>query len=510
MAFETAGSVPLWIYDLDTLALLAVNDAALRASGYERAELLGVSLDRVLPEARRLRRRDGTGAGVELCASADLEYAGRRARCAVFRVLVDPVTGLPTRDALLNAEPAGSTTTLLLLRIAWAARSTERSEEARRVAARAAARVIGRIAPAGAMVARYGASTFAIRLSGGRARAALSLAKRLLAAFERPVGDGEEEIAGTASIGIAAGGRDAAAQIRDAETALDDAGESGAGVRFFDAEIAQRWDRRATIERNLRHAVRDGRLRLEYQPIISLRSTAVVGAEALLRWDCPGLGAVPPAEFIAVAEESRAILRLGEWALREACAQNRRWQLAGLAPIRMTVNISAHQLEHPDFIRTVTATLEATSLNAEHLEIELTGSAMTSRDDRSRRTCAALRRLGVRIAIDEFGAGYSSLRDLGVLPIDTLKLARPFIGDVGRDPFVTEAVGAAVRLAHLRGIRIVAVGVEDAERVETLRALGCDEAQGLLLGAPVPVASFVTHLELDRLRPAAVPGAPAV
>lgn len=430
--------------------------------------------------------------------------------CIYDRVLGDPVTGLSNAAALLDAQPPAGTTSMLLLRIAWAARSTQRSDDARRLAARAAARVIGEIVPADATVVRYGESTFAIRLPGGRARAALSVAKRLLVAFERPVGEGDDEIAGRASIGLTAGGRDAAAQIRDAETALEDAGETGAGMQLFDAEMARRHDRRATIERHLRHAVHDGRLRLEYQPIVSLRTMAVAGAEALLRWDCPGLGPVPPAEFIAVAEESRAILRLGEWALREACAQNRRWQLSGLAPIRITVNISAHQLQHPDFIRTVKTILEATSLAADCLEIELTGPAMTSRDDRSRRTCAALRRLGVRIAIDEFGAGYSSLCDLGALPIDTLKLARPFIGDVGRDPFATEAVHAAVRLAHLRGIRIVAVGVEDAERVEALRALQCDEAQGFLLGAPVPAASFVTYLELDRLRPATAPGTDAL
>jgi|GEM_PF-4111939 len=466
MTLETAGPVPMWIYDRDTLALLEADDAAVRASGYERHELI--------------------------------------------RRLVDPATGLLGPAALLSAEPAGGTTTLLMLRIVWTARSTQRGEEARRCAARAAAQAIVRLVPSEAMVVRYAENTFAIRLSGGRARAALSLAKRLLAAFERPLADGDDEVTGRPTIGIAAGGRDVAAQIRDAEIALEHAGATGTGVQLFDAATARRHDRHATIERNLRHAVLDGHMQLVYQPIISLRSAKVVGAEALLRWDCPGLGPVPPAEFIAIAEESPAILRLGEWALREACAQNRRWQLAGLDPIRMTVNVSAQQLEHPDFIRAVKSILEATSLAAQYLEIELTGPAMTSRDDLSRRTCAALRRLGVRIAIDEFGASYSSLCDLGALPIDTLKLARPFIGEMGRDPFASEAVHAAVRLAHLRGIRVVAVGVEDAERVGALRELHCDEGQGFLLGAPVIAESFVTHLELDRLRPAPAPETPAL
>jgi EAL domain-containing protein (putative c-di-GMP-specific phosphodiesterase class I)/GGDEF domain-containing protein len=518
MRLETAGSVPAWIYDCGTLALLAANDAAVSASGYGRDELLGLTLDRLVPDAAAgapaqelvlacIRRRDGTLAAAEPCASVALDADGPATRLALFRLLIDPVTGLPSRGALLNLARGEGTSALLLVRIVWTARSTQRSEDAHHRAARAAAQAIAALLPRDALLVRYAESTFAIRLPGGRARAALGVAKRVLAAFERPLPAGEEEISGTPSIGIAAGGRDAAAQIGNAEAALEHAAETGTGLELFVPEIARQHDRHASIERNLRHAVLDGRVNLVYQPIVSLRSAEVVGAEALMRWDCPGLGTVPPDEFIVVAEESRAILRLGEWVLREACAQNRRWQLAGLAPIRMTVNVSAHQIEHSDFIRTVKAILESTSLAAEHLELELTGPAMTSRDNLSRRTCAALRRLGVRIAIDEFGASYSSLRDIGALPIDTLKLARPFVGELGRDPFANEAVSAAVRLAHLRGIRVVAVGVEDAERVQTLRTLNCDEAQGFLLGAPVAVATFTARLEQDRLRPAGTSGA---
>jgi EAL domain-containing protein (putative c-di-GMP-specific phosphodiesterase class I)/GGDEF domain-containing protein len=516
---QTAGIVPMWIYDRATLALLAANDAALAASGYARDELLGLTLDRLVPGAEsesapattalgRIRRRDGTFAEVELCASVALEYEGHPARLALFRELVDPVTGLPSRAALHNRAHPDGTSTLLLVRVAWTARSSQRSDAARRRAARAAADAIGGLVPGDATLVCYAENTFAIRLHGGRARAALGLAKRLLAAFERPLADDSEEISGTPSVGIAAGGTDLAAQIRDAEAALEHAVASGTGVQLFDAEIARRHDRYATIERNLRHAVLDGRVSLVFQPIVSLRSAGVVGAEALMRWDCPGLGPVSPAEFIAIAEESRAILRLGEWVLREACAQSRRWQRAGLAPIRMAVNVSARQIAHPAFMRQVSGILESTSLAAEYLEIELTGPSMTSQDEQSRRTLDAVRRLGVRIAIDEFGTGYSSLRDLGALPVDTLKLARPFVGELGSDRFATEAARAAVQLAHLRGIRVVAVGVENAEHLEALRAMECDEAQGFLLGAPVTAETFAARLERDRLRTAiATPGA---
>ena len=505
-AAETAGAVPMWIYDRATLRLLAVNDAALAALGYTRDELLRLTLDGLVAGARvesvavagamrRIRRRDGTFAAVELSASVALEYAGRAACLALFRDLADPVTGLPARAALLDRTPGEGPSTLLLVRIDWTARSTQRSEESRRRAVRAATDAIRRLLPGEATLARYAEDTFAIRLRGGRARNALTLSTRVLSAFERPLVAGCEEISGTPAIGIAAGGSDPALQLRDAEAALEHASATGSGVQVFDAAIAAQHDRYATIERNLRHAVLDGRVSVVFQPIVSLRSNGVVGAEALMRWDCPGLGPVEPAEFIAIAEESRAILRLGEWVLREACAQNRRWQLAGLPPVRVTVNVSAQQIVHADFLRVVSGILESTSLAAEHLEIELTGPAMTSREDLARRTVAALRRLGVHIAIDEFGTGYSSLRDLGALPVDTLKLARPFVGELGSDRFATEAARAAVSLAHLRGIRVVAVGVETAAHLDTLRAIECDEAQGFLLGAPLAGEMFATRLE---------------
>jgi len=509
---ETAGVVPMWIYDRVSLALLAANDAALAACGYARDELHALTLHRLVPGARssaeaatigtaRLRRRDGTIADVELCASVALDYEGRPARLELFRELTDAASGLPDRAALQNGAPGEITgTTLLLVRIVWTAGASQRTETARRRAERAAAEAIGRVVPADATLARYAENTFAIRVQGGRARAALALAKRLLAAFERPIADGDDEISGTPSIGIAAGGTDRAAQLRDAEAALAHAVASRTGVQLYDADVARRHERYVTIDRNLRHAVLDGRVSIMFQPIVSLGSREVVAAEALMRWDCPGLGPVPPAEFIAVAEESRAILRLGEWVLREACAQNRRWQRAGLPPIRMTVNVSARQLAHPDFMRQISGILESTSLAAEHLEIELTGPSMTSQDDQSRRTLAAVRRLGTRIAIDEFGTGYSSLRDLGALPIDTLKLARPFVGELGSDRFATEAARAAVRLAHLRGIRVVAVGVENAEHLDALRAMECDEAQGFLLGAPMTGEAFAARLKDEGSR----------
>jgi EAL domain-containing protein (putative c-di-GMP-specific phosphodiesterase class I) len=398
--------------------------------------------------------------------------------------------------------------TLMLVRIAWSASAALRGRESRHRRTRAAEGVLSQLIPGNAVLAEYGEDVFAIRVPGNRARPALTLARRILTAFEPPIAAGDEEISGSPVIGIAAGGIDEAEQARGAEAALEHARAQGASVQVFDEEIARAHERHAIIERNLRHAILDGRVRVVFQPIVSLRSAAVVGAEALMRWDCPGLGPVAPSEFIAIADESRAILRLGEWILREACAQNRRWQLAGLPPIRVSVNVSARQVAQRDFVKIVSGVVASTSVAAHTVEIELTGTAAASRDDASRRALEAVRRLGVRVAIDEFGGGYSSISDLGTLPADTLKLDRTFVSELGKDPFRTRAARAIIELAHLQGLRVVGVGVEHADQAGLLRSMECDEAQGFLLGAPVDADAFAARLERERLRDELVSDSP--
>jgi EAL domain-containing protein (putative c-di-GMP-specific phosphodiesterase class I)/GGDEF domain-containing protein len=501
--FET-GSLPGWVYDPRTTEVLAVNDAALTVSGFTRGELLGTELARLSPDGappaqwQRFRRRDGRIVEIEVCASIPVAHAAVDARLDLFAALVDEATQLPNRTALLRTASTGSTT-LLLVRVAWSAGSVLGGQAAHDAAARAAAQVIEPLAPSGAMVARYGDGVFAIRLSGGRARPAATLARRLLAAFERPIPIADAELSATPVIGIASGD-DLFRQARGAEAALEHAAASGTSIETFDEDLAAAHDRHAVIERNLRHAILDARVTVVFQPIVSLRTTDVVGAEALMRWDCPGLGPVSPAEFIAVAERSRAILRLGEWILREGCAQNKRWQLDGLPPIRITVNVSPRQVADRDFVKLINGIVESTSLEPSALEIELTGTAVVARDHTSRRALEAVRRLGVRVSIDDFGSGYSSISDLGSLPADTLKLDRAFVQELGKDRFKTEAARAVIGLAHLQGLSVVGVGVESADQVAVLRDMGCDEAQGFLLGAPIAADRFGARLERGRMR----------
>jgi EAL domain-containing protein (putative c-di-GMP-specific phosphodiesterase class I)/GGDEF domain-containing protein len=420
---------------------------------------------------------------------------------------LDPVTRLPNRCALTSDRRGGEAATLVLVRIAWSATAAHYGEDSRDRGARAAAAVLSALVPAGAVLARYADDIFAIRVRGNRSRTVHALARHVLAAFEPPIPAGDEEMCGTPVIGIAIGDGNAADQAREAEAALKHAQATGVSVQVYDAAIARAHDRHALIERNLRHAIIEGRVAVLFQPIVSLRSADVVGAEALMRWDCPGLGEVAPAEFIAIADQSRAILRLGEWILREACVQNRRWQLAGFPRIRVTVNVSPRQVAQRDFCRIVRALMESTSLPAFDLEIELTGTALVSRDEPSLRALHAIRQLGVRVSIDEFGSGYSSISDLATLPANTLKLDRAFVQEIGKDRFNTHAARAIVELAHLQGLDVVAVGVENAAQAATLRSMGCDEVQGFFLGEPVSAEALGARLQEDRTRMEAAAGA---
>ena len=216
-----------------------------------------------------------------------------------------------------------------------------------------------------------------------------------------------------------------------------------------------------------------------------------------MRWSCPGLGQISPSEFIAIAEDSALILKLGEWMLREACAQARRWALAGY-PIRIAVNVSPRQIEQRDFVRLVVSACEATTLDPALLELELTENAMMRHDGIARRNIEALRRLGVRIAVDDFGTGYSALSLLNALPLDTLKIDRSFIASLG-DEFQADVTRSVIALAHRRVLTVVAEGVETVEQARTLVAMGCNDAQGFLFGFPATGAEVSTMLARDLL-----------
>jgi EAL domain-containing protein (putative c-di-GMP-specific phosphodiesterase class I) len=352
------------------------------------------------------------------------------------------------------------------------------------------------------VIARYADDVFAVHVAVGRARTMRTFARNVLNAFERPIPVAGDEVVAIPRIGVAVrqrGRDDRSPLVHEAQAALDSALHGGDAVEFFSEELAGQHERRAIVDRNLRHAISQRRLAAVYQPIVSLRTGEMVGAESLLRWDCPGIGPVPAPEFIAIAEESGLIGRLGEWMLREACAQARRWHLAGYPGFRVSVNVSARQVEQRPFVRFVASLCDLTGLPPHDLELEI-GEGALMRSTSAVHNLEALRRLGVRIAVDNFGTGLTALSALASLPLDVLKIDRFVVEPLGGDAFKAQVVRSVVALAHQRGLRVVAEGVETAEQAETLRELGCDEGQGFLFGAPDPAEEITGRLERERFR----------
>lgn len=348
-------------------------------------------------------------------------------------------------------------------------------------------------------VARMGGDEFVVILGElehhDEAQAAT---ERLLQAIAEPLlGEGLDTRV-TASIGVAlypADGTDLETLIKSADMAMYQAKSDGRGTaRLCSSWITSRALERATLREQLSRAQRQEELELWYQPLLGLDDGTLTGVEALLRWNHPQMGVLEPSKFIPIAEESGLIVPIGEWTLRTACAQARRWQRAGIAPFPVAVNVSVRQLRHPHFVEAVRQALNQAELDASCLQLELTESVVMEDLERSRDTLLQLHALGVHIIIDDFGAGYSALSRLKDLPIYALKIDRFFIHNIVDDDRDAAIVVAIMALAQSLNVRVIAEGVETRQQIERLRELRarpllkprCDEIQGFLLGRPLP------------------------
>jgi EAL domain-containing protein (putative c-di-GMP-specific phosphodiesterase class I) len=255
---------------------------------------------------------------------------------------------------------------------------------------------------------------------------------------------------------------------------------------------------RLMLESRLRKALEHGEFAVHYQPKVSLADGAVVGVEALLRWFHPDLGLVPPAEFIPLAEETGLIVPIGAWVLRTACAQVYQWHGMGHAPLELAVNISARQFQEKDLVATIAAAVEESGLPAALLELELTESVIMRDASDAVRRLKELTSLGIRLAVDDFGTGHSSLGYLRAFPIASLKIDRSFIRDIDRDPNSAALAQAIIALASGLKLKVVAEGVETREQLELLRGFGCQELQGYLFSRPLPPEELLALLEQGR------------
>ena len=420
------------------------------------------------------------------------------------RALHDPLTGLPNRTLLLDrathwlerSERSVKTAAVLFVdldhfKVVNDALGHELGDQLLRSVAR---RLRGALRPSDT-VARVGGDEFVVFAESiGSEQEALTVAKRLAATLDDPFELGGHNHRVTASIGIAVWERGATAEVmmRNADAAMYRAKERGrARFELFDAGMRQWSESWLTMEAELTRAMDENELYNLYQPIVDPADGGVVGFEALVRWQHPERGVVPPMDFIPVAEQIGLIVPLGHAVLREACEEAARWpDRADGTPLRISVNLSPRQLSDPGLVDSVNAVLVVTGLAPDRLSLEITESAFTDDPARALDVLKRLKELGVRLELDDFGTGYSSLTYVRMFPIDALKIDRSFVQGVCRSQEDAAIVAAVISMGRALGVNVVAEGVESQDQATALQALGCTLAQGFLFSRPVPAEAL--------------------
>jgi diguanylate cyclase (GGDEF)-like protein len=424
----------------------------------------------------------------------------------------DPLTGLPNRTlfrehlerALARADRSRQGVALLFLDLdGFKATNDTRGHDAGDALLRVVAERLLATLRRADILSRWGGDEFTVILEGvGHAEDAATVARKLLEAVGPAVRLQGQEVFVTTSIGIALspqGGDDAETLTRNADLALFRAKEQGGNAFvFYRPEMTLQTLARLELQTALRRGVERGELRLHYQPQLDLRSGRIGAVEALLRWSHPERGLLPPGEFLAAAEESGQIVTIGDWALREVCAQLRRWEAAGLAGLRVAVSLSRRQFRPKALAESVARALAETGVAPGALELELSEQVLAEHVRVSAATLAELKALGVRICVDDFGTGYSSLASLRRLAIDRLKIDRSFVADLTAAGDAAAIATAVLALARSLGLGVIAEGVETGAQLEFLRAHGCDGVQGNFVSPPLPAHAVTRVLASSR------------
>ena len=423
-----------------------------------------------------------------------------------FLAQFNAVTGLPNRSLCLDrllqtlaqAKRAGSLTAVIVVdldrfKLVNDTHGHEAGDQLLRIAAQ---RLIGCVQP-GDTVAHTGADEFALVLSRlGAVDAAMPVAAQLVKALSEPFELAQSgnrtplTVYVTGSVGIAlypADGAEPDELLKHADIAMSRAKDSGRNqYQFYLPQMNERATTRSQLEAGLRTALKQEQFLLHFQPKVSLRSGDICGFEALLRWQHPERGLVPPGDFIAILEDTGLIESVGKWVLQSVCEQIKHWQDRALPLRSVAVNLSARQFREKHLDRIVADIIAAAGIEPRWLEFELTESILMQDTQQTAAMLRNLKTLGVGIAVDDFGTGYSSLAYLKRFPLDTLKIDREFVRDCVSDPNDAAIAQSIVSLAHSLGLKVVAEGVETQAQLDFLASVGCDEMQGYYFSRPVP------------------------
>jgi diguanylate cyclase (GGDEF)-like protein len=350
-------------------------------------------------------------------------------------------------------------------------------------------------------VARVGGDEFVLLIRDVADHNALgAVAQRLIDAFRTPFAVGGYKVQSSISVGIACYPRDGNygdTLLKHADMAMYRAKEQGKdGFQFFSHAMSAAASRRLAVENGLRKALEEQQFVVHYQPKVETGSHRVIGAEALVRWRSPVHGLVAPASFIEIAEEAGLIAHIGEWVLMQACRQQRAWQAAGLPPVSMAVNVSSMQFREDHLLTAVVTAIKQTGIDPKLLQLEVTENLFMKNMSAARNTLECIRGLGATVAIDDFGTGYSSFSYLRQLPVDSVKIDRSFVQDLGTKADDREITRAIVNLARTLGVRTVAEGVETKRQAEILAEMGCNEMQGFLFAPPVDANTMAQILKI--------------
>ena len=424
----------------------------------------------------------------------------------------DSLTGLPNRSlfqdrlgqAIARAHRSGRLVALMFLDLDRfkEINDTLGHEAGDRVLKEAAARLRAHLRE-GDSVARLGGDEFTVLLEDVEGSDQVrGVAQKLMRAFGEAMALDGRDFFVTLSLGIALyprDGSDADTLIKHADTAMYQAKSEGRdNFQFYLPDMGAAASERLTLEGSLRQALERGEFLLHYQPVVRLADGQVASVEALLRWQHPTEGLLPPGRFVGVAEQTGLIVPIGDWVLQEACAQAMRWQQAGLKPLRIAVNLSARQFRKPGLVESIRSALAASGLESRWLTLEITESLLMENAAASGAVLQSLKEMGTHMALDDFGTGYSSLAYLKLFPIDIIKIDRSFVRDIPGDVDDAAIVRATIGLAASLGMQTTAEGVETQAQLAFLREHGCRYGQGYLFSRPVPAEELEALLREER------------